>query len=129
MPWACATWVNYTWRHAPSMNFASRYTVEHPGQDDLIFGQFEKLTAHFLEVANIDTKEQRMDSTQILPDIKRAGRLSLAYDILVQATKACPSEILTEELKRVPEPDYKRQALYRLQRKQGNLRQLPSVSP
>jgi len=90
-----------------------RYTVENPGKEDLIFGQFEKLTAHFLKLANINTKEQRMDSMQVMPNIKRAGRLSLAYDVLVQAIKACPQEILPENLKRVLEPDYKRETLYR----------------
>lgn len=69
-----------------------QYTVENPGKEDLIFGQFEKLTAHFLDVANINTQEQRMDSTQIMPNIKRAGRLSLAYDVLAQAVKECPLE-------------------------------------
>ncbi|MCL5676408.1 MAG: transposase [Firmicutes bacterium] len=90
-----------------------RYAVENPGKDDLIFAQFEKLTAHFLEVAQINTKEQRMDSTQVRSNIKRAGRLSLAYDVLEHAVKACPPEILPEELKRVLEPEYRTEVLYR----------------
>ena len=44
---------------------------------------------------------------------KLAGRLSLAYDVLVQAVKACPLEILTNDLKNVLESEYKTQALYR----------------
>ncbi|MEW6174004.1 MAG: transposase [Bacillota bacterium] len=90
-----------------------RYTIENPGKDDLIFGQFEKLTAHFLNTAKINAKEQRVDSTQIMPNIKQAGRLSLAYDVLVQAIKTCPAEILPEHLKRIPEPDYEKELLYR----------------
>ncbi|MCL6559957.1 MAG: transposase [Firmicutes bacterium] len=90
-----------------------RYTIENRGKDDLIFGQFEKLTAHFLEIAKINAKEQRVDSTQIMPNIKRAGRLSLAYDVLAQAVAACPAEILPEHLKRVVEADYKKELLYR----------------
>ena len=90
-----------------------RYTIENPDKEDLIFGQFKKLTEHFITIAGINTKEQRMDSTQIMTNIKNAGRLSLAYDVLVQAIKACPPEILTDALKRVPEPEYKTNTLYR----------------
>jgi hypothetical protein len=89
------------------------YTVENPGKDDFIFGQFEKLTEHFIAVAGINTKEQRVDSTQIMTNIKLAGRLSLAYDVLTQALAACPPEILTNELKNVLEPEYKTKTLYR----------------
>jgi hypothetical protein len=32
---------------------AYRYTVENQDKDDLIFGQFEKLTAQFIELAKI----------------------------------------------------------------------------
>jgi len=90
-----------------------RYTVENPDKDDLIFGQFEKLTAQFIELAGINTKEQRADSTQIMTNIKLAGRLSLAYDVLSQAVKACPPELLTDPLKHVLEPEYKTMVLYR----------------
>ena len=90
-----------------------RYTVENPDKEDLIFGQFEKLTEHFITIAGLNTKEQRMDSTQIMTNIKNAGRLSLAYDVLTQAIRACPQEILTEDLKRVTGPEYKTETLYR----------------
>lgn len=89
------------------------YTVENPGKDDLIFGQFEKLTEHFIAVARINTKEQRVDSTQSATNIKLAGRLLLAYDVLTQALAACPPEILANELKNVLEPEYKTKTLYR----------------
>lgn len=90
-----------------------QYTVENPGKDDLIFGQFEKLTANFLKIMGINTKEQRSDSTQIMTNIKLAGRLSLAYDVLAHAVKACPPEILTNALENVLEAEYKTKALYK----------------
>lgn len=90
-----------------------RYTFENPGKEDLIFGQFENLTAHFIKAANLDTQEQRMDSTQIIPNIKLAGRLSLAFDLLMQAVKVCPPEMLSDALKEVLHPNYKNDVLYR----------------
>jgi len=90
-----------------------RYTVENSDKDDLIFGQFEKLAKKFIELAGINTKEQRADSTQIMTNIKLAGRLSLAYDVLSQALAACPPELLTDSLKHVLEPEYKTKVLYR----------------
>lgn len=90
-----------------------RHTIENPDKDDLIFGQFEKLTKQFIEIAGLNTKEQRVDSTQIMTNIKLAGRLSLAYDVLSQAVNACPPELLTDTLKHVLEPEYKTRVLYR----------------
>lgn len=89
------------------------YALDHPGQEDLIFQQFEKLLEHFIEIAKINTKEQRMDSTGVMPNIKKAGRLALAFDILKQGVQACPTEILSESLKKVTEPSFKNDILYR----------------
>lgn len=89
------------------------YTLDHPNQEDLIFQQFEKLAEHFVEVAKINTKEQRMDSTCVMPNIKRAGRLSLAFDILKQAVESCPAGLLTEPLKKVTQSSFKNDILYR----------------
>ena len=91
-----------------------KYTLEHPKEGDAIFKQFEKLVQHFIEVAQLDTDEQRMDSTQIMSNIKRAGRLALAYDVLLQGIKACPLEILSSDLLEVLAPNYKTNLLYRL---------------
>jgi hypothetical protein len=91
-----------------------KYTLEHPKEGDAIFKQFEKLVQHFIEVAQLDTDEQRMDSTQIMSNIKRAGRLALAYDVLLQGIKACPLEILSSNLLEVLDPHYKTNLLYRL---------------
>jgi len=91
-----------------------KYTLEHPKEGCLIFKQFETLVQHFIKVAQLDTDEQRMDSTQIMSNIKRAGRLALAYDVLHHGIKACPLEILSSELKEVLEPHYKTNLLYKL---------------
>ncbi|HBP64993.1 MAG TPA: transposase, partial [Desulfosporosinus sp.] len=58
------------------------YSLEHPETADLMFAQFEKLTNHFIKVAGLSTSEGRMDSAQIMSNIKLGGRLSLAYDVL-----------------------------------------------
>ena len=90
------------------------YTLEHPEEGDLIFQQFETLVQHFIKVAQLDTDEQRMDSSQIMSNIKRAGRLALAFDVLLQGIKACPLEILSSDLKDVLDPHYKTILLYKL---------------
>jgi hypothetical protein len=66
-----------------------RHILEYPEQDEVIFQQFEILTKNFIEQAGIKTDDQRMDSTLISPNIKKAGRLSLALDVLVQAVRGC----------------------------------------
>ena len=44
-----------------------QYTIQHPEQEDLIFGQFKTLTDHFIELLGLDTRQQRMDSTFSCP--------------------------------------------------------------
>lgn len=89
------------------------YTLEHPGEADLIFKQFEVLLAHFLNIIKTSASEQRTDSTFVTPNIRRAGRLSLAYDVLVQAIKSIPELLRTERLNKVLEPGYKTDLLFR----------------
>ncbi|MFZ3130727.1 MAG: transposase [Desulfosporosinus sp.] len=91
-----------------------KYTLEHPEEGCMIFQQFEKLVQHFIKVAQLDTDEQRMDSTQIMSNIKRTGRLALAYDVLLQGIKVFPLEILSSDLLEVLEPSYKTKLLYKL---------------
>jgi hypothetical protein len=107
-----------------------QYTIEHPEQEDLIFGQFKELTNHFIKTAGIDTREQRMDSTFFMSNIKLAGRLSLAYDVLLQAVKVCPEELLSTNLKEVREPTFKTDLLYRSRSSQvpGRLQELMNLS-
>ncbi|MDD2498829.1 MAG: transposase [Desulfitobacteriaceae bacterium] len=93
------------------------YSLEYPEEADPIFAQFQKLTDHFIKAAKLNTDEVRMDSTQIMSNIKLAGRLSLAYDVLVGGVKALPENILNGSLKIFLKPDYKTQFLYKLKGK------------
>lgn len=89
------------------------YTIQHPEEEDLICRQFQCLVDHFIALTKSKTEEQRMDSTAIMPNIKRAGRLALAFDVLKQGVAACPQELLPEALKKVLEPAFKTEVLYR----------------
>lgn len=90
-----------------------QYCLENPGGDDLLFGQFIKLVKSFAEKAGINLDEQRMDTTMFMSNIKKAGRLSLAFDVLVKAVRAIPKDRLTETLSKVLEPGFKTDILYR----------------
>lgn len=98
------------------------YSLEHPEEADLIFTQFEKLTDHFVKVAGLDTDEARMDSTQIMSNIKLAGRISLAYDVLVNGIKVLPENLLNDALKLFLKSDYKTEFLYKLKGKDATSR-------
>ncbi len=76
------------------------HALLHP-ENDLIYQQFKRLALHASEVLNLSTTEMRMDSTMLMSNIRMAGRLSLSYDVLTKAVKACPVEILPEQLARV----------------------------
>jgi hypothetical protein len=89
------------------------YCIENPTNEDLLFGQFIKLTCEFAKISGITMNEQRMDTTMFMSNIKKAGRLSLAYDVLTKAVKAIPKELLTKSLAKVLEPDFKTDVLYR----------------
>lgn len=89
------------------------HVASNPDETDLIFDQFEKLIQHFVAKANLSADEQRVDSTQIMPNIKHAGRLSLGYDVLRQAIGDCPLEILPERIQDVLKPEFKTELLYR----------------
>ena len=90
------------------------HSLEHPEEVDLIFTQFKGLTEHFIKAAGLNTDEARMDSTQIMSNIKLAGRLSLAYDILVNGIMVLPENLLNDDLKIFLKPTYKTQLLYKL---------------
>lgn len=93
------------------------YSLEQPEEADLIYAQFGKITEHFIDAAGLNTDEARMDSTQIMSNIKLAGRLSLTYDVLVQGIKALPEHLLKDSLKIFLKADYKTQFLYQLKGK------------
>ena len=98
------------------------YSLEHPEEADIIFAQFENLTDHFIKAAKLSTDEARMDSTQVMSNIKLAGRLSLAYDVLVNGIKALPEALLNDALKLFLKSDYKTQFLYKLKGKDSESR-------
>lgn len=90
------------------------YILEHPDQEDVIFKQFEILANNFIKKAGIKTNEQRMDSTLVSPNIKKAGRLSLAHDVLHQAVRIIPTDLLSDTLKPVLESYFKNDLLYKI---------------
>jgi hypothetical protein len=90
-----------------------RHTLEHPTQEDLIFGQFIELVSTFAKTAGISMGEQRMDSTMFMSNIKKAGRLSLAFDVLIKTSKAIPEADQTDNLKTVLNPDFRTEMLFK----------------
>lgn len=90
-----------------------KYTLEHPEEDDLIFTQFINLLNEFAKVTGISFKEQRMDSTMFMSNIKKAGRLSLAFDVLMKAVKALPENNLVDTLKDVLKPEFRTKTLFK----------------
>ena len=89
------------------------YCLENPDGENLLFGQFVGLLKTFSKKANISLDEQRTDTTLFMSNIKKAGRISLAYDVLIRAVKAIPETIRTDALSKVLEPDFKTDILYR----------------
>ena len=89
------------------------YLKKHPDQEDILFQQFEILTHNFVTKAGLKTHEQRMDSTLVSPNIKKAGRLSLAHDVLHQAIRSIPKSLLSDSLKPVLDSYFKNDLLYK----------------
>ena len=96
------------------------YCLDNPGKDDLLFGQFNRLVGDFAKKAGISMEEQRTDTTMFMSNIKKAGRTSLAYDVLVKAVKAIPEDKRTESLSQVLEPKFKTDTLYRAKAQEGD---------
>lgn len=95
-----------------------RYSKEYPDKEDLPFQQFEILSQNFLGVAGLKTDELRMDSTLISPNIKKAGRLSLAHDVLAQAVRTIPIAYRSDNLNKVLEDSFKNKLLYQTRNSQ-----------
>ena len=72
-----------------------------------------ELTKQFVKESKVSVNEQRMDSTMISANIKNAGRLALAYDVIEQALKVMPEELMTKSMKEVLEDGYKSKLLYK----------------
>jgi hypothetical protein len=97
-----------------------QYALEHAGEDDLIFKQFVHLNQGLLMVAGIKTDEQRADSTSVLSNMQKAGRLALAFDVLFHAIQACPDKILTDSLRAILNPISKTEMLFRTKSSQAD---------
>ena len=97
-----------------------QYCLENPGKEDLLFGQFIKLLHNFAKEAGISLEDQRTDTTLFMSNIKKAGRMSLAYDVLVKAVKAIPEKMRPESLSKVLEPTFKTDVLYRAKAQEGD---------
>jgi uncharacterized protein YbaR (Trm112 family) len=114
-------------------HFRSRvyqYSLEHAGEDDLIFKQFVRLNEGLLNATGVKTDEQRTDSTSVLSNMQKAGRLALAFDVLFHAVKACPTEILTGSLRTILTPTAKTEMLFRTKSSQtaGRLTELLNLA-
>jgi hypothetical protein len=96
------------------------YCLENPGKDDLLFGQFINLLKNFAKDAGIAMDEQRTDTTLFMSNIKKAGRMSMTYDVLVKAIKAIPENERTEALSKALEADFKTDVLYRSKSEEGD---------
>ena len=120
MPWESEISVKYTWENGPYTTFERvvSYSKEYPEKEDLPFQQFEILTQNFLGVAGLKTDELRIDSTLISPNIKKAGRLSLAHDVLAQAIRVIPSSYRSDNLSKVMEDSFKNKLLYQTRNSQ-----------
>ena len=108
-------------------NFRERvykYSFENPESADIFFGQFEKLTNSFAEKAGIKMTEQRVDTTMFMSNIKKAGRISLAYDVLSRAVKAIPETKRSKALAKVLESEFKTDTLYRSKGEDRESRQI-----
>lgn len=89
------------------------FAIKHPGEDDLVFKQFILLLNEFAKTSGISMKEQRMDSTMFMSSIKKSGRLSLAFDVLIKAVKSIPEDNLTDSLKEVLKPEFRTNTLFK----------------
>lgn len=96
------------------------YCWDNPGQEELLFGQFISLLDKFSTIAGISLGEQRTDTTLFMSNIKKAGRISLAYDVLIKAVKAIPADDRTDALAKALEPDFKTDVLYRAKAQEGD---------
>jgi hypothetical protein len=95
------------------------HCFDNPGEEELLFGPFLALLRNFASIAGISLEEQRTDTTLFMSNIKKAGRISLAYDVLVKAVKAIPEGERTDTLAKVLKPDFKTDILYRAKAQEG----------
>lgn len=90
------------------------HTMEHPESEDLMFGQFRILLDSFCAKAGQKMREQRIDTTMFMSNIKKAGRLALAFSVLQRGLHKIPNDNLTETLKEALSSDFSSKMLYRV---------------
>ena len=89
------------------------YCLRNPDKEDLMFGQFKRLLGEFADKAGVAKDKQRTDTTLFMSNIKKAGRMSLAHDMLVAAAKEIPEGLRTEALAKTLVPGFKNDVIYR----------------
>lgn len=97
-------------------NFRKRiynYCKDNPDEEGPLFSQFITLLKVFAEKAGVGMDEQRMDTTMFMSNIKKSGRITLVFDVLVQSVKAIPENLLTENLANVLMPGFKTDILFK----------------
>jgi hypothetical protein len=97
-------------------NFRKRiyqHCLNKPDNDGLLFDQFISLLKNFAIKAGVSFDEQRMDTTMFMSNIKKAGRLALAFDVLVEGVKAVPEEKRTNQLVKVLDSGFKTEILFK----------------
>ena len=99
-----------------------QYTMEHPEAEDLMFGQFKGLLGNFCKKTGQIMEEQRIDTTMFMSNIKKSGRISLAYDVLMKSVRKIPEGQMSESLREVLDPDFKTNMLYRTKAEQTGSR-------
>lgn len=90
------------------------FKEKNPEKVDIINKQFDILFKNFVNKARVDTTFQRTDSTSVIPNIAKTGRVSLAYDVLKNALNIIPEEILTKSLRTAATSDFKKEVLYKV---------------
>jgi hypothetical protein len=96
-------------------DFRSRvyeYCLANGKDGDLIFDQFSRITSHFVELTGAKMDEQRTDSTFVIPNIQKAHRLGLAFDVLYHAVDSYPKALLTEAMQEILKPSYRTNILF-----------------
>jgi hypothetical protein len=63
--------------------------------------------------ANLYTNEQRIDTTQVMSNIKKSGRITLAYDVLIKGAKKLPESAYTETVRNILSPSFKTDIIYK----------------
>ncbi len=114
-------------------NFRERiykYFYENPEKEDILFGSFISLVENFSKKVSISTTHQRMDTTMFMSNIKKAGRLALAYDVLINTIRAIPEESRTDAIKDAVSAGFKTEILYRskVDEKESRLEQLVNLT-